>query len=92
MNVTIQKAEPAAYFEQTRRVIDFSECSYYNGSKPANLSEKNFQLRYAKAGGDGYRLFSEHSTEAEAIAAHQRAPNIPFCTWSIFDCSNVIRA
>ena len=47
------------------QVIGFAECSYYNGSKAANIGECDYQLRVCSPGGDGYRLIAESNDVEE---------------------------
>ena len=47
------------------QVIGFAECSYYNGSKAANIGERYYQLRVCSPGGDGYRFVAESNDVEE---------------------------
>ena len=57
------------------QVIGFAECSYYNGSKAANIGECNYQLRACSPGGDGYRLIAESNNVEELQEVFKQQPS-----------------
>ena len=55
------------------RALGFAECSYYNGSKPANLTPgSRFQLRTARPGGNGWELRGRSNSLKELCRLAQR--------------------
>lgn len=54
-------------------VSEFTECSFYEGEGSAKLDTKRYQLRSARAGGNGYSFVQDFEDAQSALDAGKKA-------------------